>query len=147
MQVIIISYLLVSVGAEERKSREAKEKADTKQRVLYKQWERRGTICYGHKWQYLAPSSVASYVKMATKYTDETLTKNHALPSATIGRINNTSKDLPKVKRMHGCKYLPLQSQHNTLADDIERYIKVGMKSGLVQVSIHCKALRTKQIK
>ena len=127
--------ILILAAPEERKERKEKEKAEAKCHILYKQWDKRGTISYGHKWQYLALSRVTSYVNMANKYTDTALTESQAVPSATIGRINHTSKDLPKVKRVHGCKYLHLQSQHNELANDIKRYVKVGMKSGLVQVS------------
>ena len=76
---------------------------------------------------------------MAKKYTATELVKNHTSEStaASIGGIAHSTKDLAKVTHVHGCKYLHLRNQHNSLAEDIERYIKVSLKSGLVQVCIY----------
>ena len=67
---------------------------------------------------------------MAKKYTATELVENHTSEStaASIGRIAHSTKDLAKVTHVHGRKYLHLHNQHNSLAEDIERYIKVSLK-------------------
>ena len=76
---------------------------------------------------------------MAKKYTATELVENHTSEgtAASIGRIAHSMKDLAKVTCVHGCKYLHLCNQHNSLAEDIEQYIKVSLRSGLVQVCIY----------
>ena len=57
--------------------------------------------------------------------------------AASIGHIAHSTKDLAKVTHVHGCKYLHLHNQHNSSAEDIECYLKVSLRSGLVQVCIN----------
>ena len=133
-----IAVLSLAV-AQERLAKEEEAKSDAKKCALYKQWLKCGAANYGHRWQFLAPSRVVGYVNMAKKYTDTKLVENHTYEStaASIGCIAHSTKDLAKVTRVYGCKYLHLHNQHNSLAEDIERYIKVSHRSGLVQVCIY----------
>ena len=131
--------VLSLAAAQERLAKEEEAKGDDKKRALHKQWLKNGAANHGHRWQFLAPSRVVGYVNMAKKYTATELLENHTSEStaASIGHIAHSTKDLAKVTHVHGCKYLHIHNQHNSLAEDIEHYKKVSLRSGLVEVCIY----------
>ena len=119
---------------EARKRHEAKLKKERAE--LLEEWKKCGKVRYRHEWIYHSPSHVAGLVRKAESWTGR-YTKTVIGDRATgIVRTAHKTESKADVVEAPACKYLHLRSEHNQLAHDIHRFVKLLFEGVFVEVRI-----------
>ena len=108
-----------------------KERAD-----LLEAWKKRGRVRYRHEWRYHSPSYVAGLVRKAESWTGRYTKTVIGDRAAGIVRIAHHTENKADVVESPACKYLHLRSEHNQLAHDIHRFVKLSFEGVFVEVRI-----------
>ena len=116
--------------AERRREEEEREA----RAALLNAWQKRGKVRYKHTWRYHSQTHMAKLIWKATAWTGKYTKTVVGDRSSGIVRIGQESKVLANVEEEPPCAYLHLNNQHNALAKELHRYVKVAFGGVFVEV-------------